>query len=91
MSKPRTIKARAAVNLDGLRASETAQVDPDEPRVAALLRAELLIDEEPIYAEPPQATEKPQDRDKTPDDPQPVEDAPTRRARRTASESTTGT
>ena len=91
MSNARTITARAAVNLDGLRAGELAQVDPTEPRIAALLKAELLVDEEPLYAEPPQAAEKPSPDEHAPDDPAPAPEAPKRRARSTASLDSTET
>lgn len=85
------ITARATVNLNGLRAGETAQVDPTEPRIAALLRTELLVDEDPIYVEPPPAAQETQADEPTTDEPQ-VEPAPPRaRARRTASEDSTST
>lgn len=38
-----TIDVRATVNLAGLRAGDIAAVDPRQPYVAELLRAEFLI------------------------------------------------
>jgi hypothetical protein len=38
-----TIEARATVNLSGLRAGETALVDPSQPYIAELLRGGYLI------------------------------------------------
>lgn len=49
-----TIDVRATVNLAGLRAGEIASVDPRQPYVAELLRAEFLI---PLAPQPHRETE----------------------------------
>ena len=43
---PALIEARATVNLTGLRAGQSALVDPSQPYIAALLQAQRLIEVE---------------------------------------------
>lgn len=49
----RTITARATVNLAGLRAGQTATVDPDDTRTRALLTKGLLVTDDPWEHTPP--------------------------------------
>lgn len=92
MAKPKLITARASVNLPGLPAGTTAQVDPTHPRVAGLLRTGLLVDEEaPIIEEPAKKTiggrgaVRPQEKVETPDGPDAA-----RTARRSSARTTDG-
>lgn len=101
MPKRKLITARASVNLPGLAAGATAQVDPTDNRVAGLLRTGLLVDEEatldePEAAEEPvptitsrRAAEKPQEQRETSGDAAPPSPTARPRGSSTASQSTT--